>query len=145
MMPVSAPWRSSPDSSRRRKVCSVSVAAANSPATRSARRAWDPLPDTAPISEKAALTSVTVNIGCAAGGGNERKTAQPTPIWRCGSSPDSQETTIATKVGSGVARFSSSAMRTTLARRADAPATSNDVAATSISSTTQLYTAGDNC
>ena len=69
-------------------------------ATNSARRACEPLPDTAPIAERAASTPVTVRPGCTAAGGNDRKAAQPTPIWRCGSSPESHETTIATSLGS---------------------------------------------
>ena len=82
MIPASAPWRSSPPSSRTRKVCSVSVAAANNLPMSSARRAWDPLPDTAPISVKMALTPATVSDGSAAACGRERNDAQPTPIWR---------------------------------------------------------------
>ena len=54
--PTRAPCRSSPPSRRRRKVCSVSVAAANSPLTSSARRACDPFPATWPISLNAAST-----------------------------------------------------------------------------------------
>lgn len=60
----------------------MSVAAANIPATSSARRACEPLPDTAPISEKPASTPATVNVGCDAGAGRDRNDAQPTPIWR---------------------------------------------------------------
>ena len=100
MMPASAPWRSSPPSSRSRKVCSVSVAAAKSPARSSARRACDPVPDTAPMSAKVASTPVTVSTGCDAGGGRDRSDAQPTPIWRWRSSPDSHDTMIGTNSGS---------------------------------------------
>ena len=72
--------------------------------------------------------------------GIERKAAQPTPIWRWGSSPESQATTIATSAGSDLAWLSNSAIRAILARRAAEPPTSTEVVATSISSTTHLYT-----
>ena len=114
--------------------------AENNSASSSARRAWEPLPETAPISDRVASTPWTVRLGCAAAGGIERKAAQPTPIWRCGSSPESQATTIATSAGSDLAWPSNSAIRAILARRAAEPPTSTEVVATSISSTTHLYT-----
>ena len=80
----------------------------------SARRAWDPLPDTAPISAKVASTPATVSDGSGAACGRERSDAQPTPIWRCRSSPDSHDTMIATCSGSAAARRSNSAMCATL-------------------------------
>ena len=39
-------------------------------------------------------------MACSAGSGSERSAAQPTPIWRCGSSPDSHDTTTAMSSGS---------------------------------------------
>ena len=65
-------------------------------------------------------------------GGNERSAAQPTPICRCGSSPDSHDTTTATSLASPSvpARRSRSAMRAILASRADVAATSADASAT---------------
>ena len=112
----------------------------NNSATSSARRACEPLPATAPIAEKVASTPTTVRLGCAAAGGNDRKAAQPTPIWRCGSSPESHATTIATSAGSDLAWPSSSAIRAILASREAEPPTSTEVVATSISSTAHLYT-----
>ena len=86
--PSRAPCRSSPDSSRTRKYCSPSVAApSRSPISRR-RSAVDPLPASAPIRVNASSTSVRVSDACAAGGGASRSAAQPTPICRCGSSPD---------------------------------------------------------
>ena len=135
--PASAPWRSSPPSSRRRNVCSASVAAANRSATNAARRACEPLPAVAPISVNAASTSATVSVGTAAGGGSERSAAQPTPIWRCGSSPDSQDTmTAMPRVSlSRAASLSRWAIRVTFARRDDSAPTSAEVVTTSVSNT----------
>ena len=45
-----------------------------------------------PIRPNAASTSATVSDGSAAGAGWSRSAAQPTPIWRCVSSPDSHAT-----------------------------------------------------
>ncbi|EUA55947.1 hypothetical protein I550_4104 [Mycobacterium intracellulare 1956] len=135
MIPASAPWRSSPPSSRSRNVCSVSVAAANRVVRSAARRACAPLPDTAPISEKVASTAPTVSVAWEAGGGRERNAAQPTPIWRCRNSPDSQDTTIMTRAGSGAARASRSAMWATFLSRDDVLPTSVDAFATSRRST----------
>ena len=78
--PMSAPWRSSPPSSRRRNVCSASVAALKTALISSDLRAWEPLPATAPISVNAASTPRTVSDGSAAGAGSDLSAAQPTPI-----------------------------------------------------------------
>ena len=86
--PSSAPWRSSPDSSRTRKYCSLSVAAPSTSPMSRFRSAADPLPLCAPILLNASSTSPTVSDGVSAGGGADRSAAHPTPIWRCGSSPD---------------------------------------------------------
>ena len=139
--PSSAPWRSSPPSSRRRNVCSASVAWLNSPETSSARRACDPLPATVPISLNRASTSRTVSDGSVAGEGNERNAAQPTPICRCGSSPDSHDTTTATSFGSlcSPACRSRSAILAILASRAEEAPTSADAVATSSSCTTSAW------
>jgi len=117
----------------------VPVAAVNSPATRSARRACEPLPDTAPISEKRASTPATVNVGSEAGGGRDRNDAQPTQIWRWRSSPDCQETTIATVSGSAAARRNKPAMWAILLSRDDVPPTSIEVVATSRRSTKSAW------
>jgi hypothetical protein len=86
--PSSAPCRSSPDSSRTRNCCSSPVAAPiNSPTSR-LRACADPLPATAPMWLNASSTSVSVSEASDAGGGAERNAAHPTPICRCGSSPD---------------------------------------------------------
>ena len=86
--PSSAPWCSSPDSSRRRNACSLAVARPNSSSTSCLRVACEPLPDAAPIAVNAASTSVRVSVAVSAGGGAWRSVAQPTPICRWGSSPD---------------------------------------------------------
>ena len=138
MIPASAPWRSSPPSSRSRKACSVSVAAANRPATSSARRAWDPLPDTAPISEKVASTSATVSVGSAAA---RRPRPQRRPadadlaLPQLAGEPRHDDRD---QFGIGRGRRSSSAMWATLVSRDEVPPTLSDVLATSRRSTTQL-------
>src|ERR1700712_5379559 len=81
------------------------------------------------MSVNAASTPVTVSDGSGAGGGIERSAAQPTPICRCGSSPDSQDTTIAASPGSALR--STSAIRAVLASREDVPPTSAEAVATS--------------
>ena len=98
--PTRAPCRSSPPSRRRRKVCSTSVAAANSPGP--ARPGAPATPSRRPRRSRRTRRrrAATVSVGSCAAGGNERNAAHPTPIWRCGSSPDSQDTTTATSFGS---------------------------------------------
>ena len=86
--PSSAPWRSSPDSSPTRNRCSSAVARPNSSPTSALRAAAEPFPDTAPMAESAASTSLSDSDGAAAGANPSRSAAQPTPICRCGSSPD---------------------------------------------------------
>ena len=65
----------------------------------------------------AASTSATVSGGSAAGAGRSRSVAQPTPIWRWVSSPDSHAT--AAGVSAGPVSRSSSASRSTFALRAE--------------------------
>ncbi len=97
------------------------------------------------MSVNVACTPATVSVDRAAGGGRVRSDAQPTPIWRCGSSPESQETTIAATAGSGAVRVSRSAMRAILVSRDDVAPTSIDVATTSCRSTVaSLAWLGDN-
>ncbi|CFE42566.1 Uncharacterised protein [Mycobacterium tuberculosis] len=84
-----------------------------------------------PILERVASTPVTVNAGCGAGGGRDRNAAHPTPIWRCGSSPESHDTMIVTSCVSGAARCNRAAMRATLVSRDEVAATSIEVMATS--------------
>jgi hypothetical protein len=88
MTPSSAPWRSSPESRPYRKRCSSSVARPNSSLTSALRAAAEPFPATAPIAAKPASTSLKVSVGTSAGGNPSRSVAHPTPICRCGSSPD---------------------------------------------------------
>ncbi len=88
MTPSSAPWRSSPESRPNRNRCSSSVARPNSSLTSALRAAAEPFPETAPIAEKPASTSLSVSVGVSAGGNPSRSVAHPTPICRCGSSPD---------------------------------------------------------
>ena len=88
MTPSSAPWRSSPESRPYRNRCSSSVARPNSSLTSALRAAADPFPESAPIAEKPASTSLRVRVGVSAGGNPSRSVAHPTPICRCGSSPD---------------------------------------------------------
>jgi hypothetical protein len=86
--PSSAPWRSSPESRRIRKCCSSMVAAPITSSTSRFRSATEPGPSTAPISLKAASTPRTVSDGAAEAAGADRSDAHPTPICRCGSSPE---------------------------------------------------------
>jgi len=88
MTPSSAPWCSSPESRPNRNRCSSSVARPNSSLTSALRVAAEPFPETAPIAEKPASTSLSVSVGVSAGGNPSRSVAHPTPICRCGSSPD---------------------------------------------------------
>ena len=88
MTPSSAPWRSSPESRPNRNRCSSSVARPNSSLTSALRAAADPFPEIAPMAEKPESTSDRVSEGVAAGGNPSRSVAHPTPIRRCGSSPD---------------------------------------------------------
>ena len=136
MTPSRAPWRSSPDSSRTRKYCSSAVAALSSSPTSSLRAAADPLPASAPIRVNASSTAPTVSDGFSAGGGAARSAAQPTPICRWGSSPDSQATTIGASCGD--AERSAVASASILASRARVPATVRDTSASSASSTASL-------
>jgi hypothetical protein len=137
--PSSAPWRSSPPSSRIRKRCSPSVARPNRPASSRRRSAWEPGPDCRPISSKARSTSSSSSDGSAAGGGRSRSDAQPTPIWRWRSSPDRKAT--ATTTSSGPRRRRVAASRSTLARRAGVAATASEVSTISASSTTSIVPA----
>jgi len=86
--PSSAPCRSSPESRPYRNRCSVSVARSNNSLTSAFRAAVDPLPEIAPIAENPASTSLSVSVAAAAGANPPRNVAQPTPICRCGRSPD---------------------------------------------------------
>jgi hypothetical protein len=131
--PSSAPCRSSPDSSRTRKNCSSAVAAPNSSATSRLRSAADPFPATAPITVNAASTSAIVSDGACAAGGSDRSAAHPTPICRCGSSPDRYATTTGTSSGPASARAAASAA--TFPSRAGVSPTSRDTPATRSSST----------
>jgi len=131
--PSSAPWRSSPESSRTRKYCSSAVAAPMTASTSRFRSATEPGPTNAPISLKDASTPGTVSDGAAEGGGADRSAAHPTPICRCGSSPERYATTIGTS--SGPADWSADAIAAILANRPDDPATARDTSATSASST----------
>ena len=86
--PSSAPWRSSPESRPTRNRCSSAVARPNSSPTSALRAAAEPFPDTAPIALNPESTSDSVSVGACAGANPSRSAAQPTPICRCGSSPD---------------------------------------------------------
>ena len=134
--PSSAPWRSSPESSPIRNRCSAAVARPNSSATSRRRSACDPGPASRPIRSKAASTPATVRDGSGAGSGASRRAAQPTPIWRCRSSPERKATAGWTSPGSR--RRRQAASRSTLARRAELAATAADVSAISSSSTRPL-------
>jgi len=86
--PSSAPCRSSPDSRPNKNRCSSSVAALSSSPTSRLRSAVEPLPASDPMVVNALSTSPSDSDGSAAAGGASRSAAQPTPICRCGSSPD---------------------------------------------------------
>lgn len=79
--PASAPWRSSPVNSRRRKPASSSVALWSRSASSRLRSPADPLPVTACSSPIARSTSATVRLGPVAGSGWLPYTvAYPIPI-----------------------------------------------------------------
>ena len=139
--PSSAPWRSSPESRPTRNRCSPAVARPNSSPTSALRAAAEPFPDTAPIASNPELTSDKVSVGVSAGANPSRRAAQPTPICRCGSSPDRYAT--ATGTSSGPAARSAPASASILASRALVPATVRDTAAISVSSTRPLCPASD--
>ena len=143
--PSSAPWRSSPDSSARRKRCSRSVARPNRSASATRRAPCEPGPLSPPMCAQAASTSPTVSDGDAAGSGSSRSAAHPTPIWRWRSSPDRYATAIA--ASSGEASRSAPANASTFAPRALVAATVSETAARSASSTRQrrLQTRRDAC
>ena len=99
--PTSAPWRSSPPSRRRRNVCSVSVAAANRSVDEFGAPRLRSLPgNLADLAERGVDAAGRSATARPPADGSERSAAQPTPICRCGSSPDSQDTTTATSFGS---------------------------------------------
>ena len=131
--PSSAPWRSSPDSRPTRNRCSSAVARPNSSPTSALRAAAEPFPDTAPIALNPESTSDSVSVGACAGANPSRRAAQPTPICRCGSSPDRYATAIGTS--SGPASRSAAASVSIFASRALVPATARDTSAISLSST----------
>ena len=133
MTPSSAPWRSSPESRPTRNRCSSAVARPNNSPTSALRAAAEPFPDTAPIEPNPASTSDSVSVGACAGANPSRRAAQPTPIWRCGSSPDRYATAIGTS--SGPASRSAAASISIFASRALVPATARDTPAISLSST----------
>jgi hypothetical protein len=130
--PSSAPCRSSPESNPTRKRCSSAVARPNSSPTSALRAAAEPFPLTAPIAENPASTSLSESAGTTAAGNPSRSAAQPTPICRCGSSPDRYATAIGTS--SGPASRSAPASDSTLASRALVAPTSRDTSAISASS-----------
>ena len=131
--PSSAPCRSSPDSSPNKNRCSAAVARPNSSPTSALRAAAEPFPDTAPIAENAASTSARPSVGEAAAGNPSRRAAQPTPICRCGSSPDRYATAIGTS--SGPASRSAAASMSIFASRALVAPTACDTSAIRPSST----------
>ena len=133
MTPSSAPWRSSPESRPTRNRCSSAVARPNSSPTSALRAAAEPFPDTAPIALNPESTSDSVSVGACAGANPSRSAAQPTPICRCGSSPDRYATAIGTS--SGPASRSAAASVSIFASRALVPATARDTSAISLSST----------
>jgi hypothetical protein len=115
------------------KRCSSAVARPNSSPTSALRSAAEPFPLTAPITDNAASTSASPNDGTKAAGNPSRSAAQPTPICRCGSSPDRYATAIGTSPGP--ASRSAPASNSTLASRALVAPTSRDTSAIRPSST----------
>jgi hypothetical protein len=109
------------------------VARPNSSPTSTLRAAAEPFPPTAPIAENAASTSAKPSVGTEAAANPSRNTAQPTPICRCGSSPDRYATAIGTS--RGPASRSAAASMATFARRPLVAATACDTSAISASST----------
>ncbi|GLP83132.1 hypothetical protein TUM20984_45520 [Mycobacterium antarcticum] len=81
-------------------------------------------------------TSATASDHAAAGGGKDLSAAQPTPIWRCGSSPDNHETITATvRASSCPATLSRLAICITFVNRDEEVPTSTEALTTSISNT----------
>ncbi len=124
MTPSSAPWRSSPVSSRKRKSRSSAVARDNNERSSSERRRADPLPVVAANSPSAESTSPTVSRGDSAGAARSWDSVrQPTPMRPCVGVPVRKATAAASS--SAGAPVNSSARTSTLAlreRRAVRPA-----------------------
>ena len=84
----------------------------------------------------ASSTSATVSVGSGAGAGWSRSVAQPTPICRCVSSPDSHAT--AAGVSAGPVWRRSSASRWTLPPRAEVARTAVQASTSSRSSISRV-------
>ena len=108
-------------------------------AQRSAARACEPAPLSAPMRANAASTSASPSDGSPAGAGSSCSAAHPTPICRCRSSPDRNATAIA--ASSGEASRSASASAAILPPRALVALTVSEAAATSSSNTMREYAA----
>ena len=133
MTPSSAPCRSSPDTSDRRKTCSSAVAAPKSSATIRRRSPAEPVPAAPAARSRSRSTAATFSVDSAAAAGRSRSEAQPIPVRRCRSSPESHGTTIATS--SGPASCSATASSSTLASRRVVDDTARDTVTTSRRST----------
>ena len=107
----------SPSSRAVRNRCSSSVARASSSRTASRRAVCEPAPLSAPTRVNVSSTSATVSDGSAAGAGASRSAAQPTPICRWVSTPDSQATAAGVSAGSSRRSRSASTRDLAAARR----------------------------
>ena len=97
--PSSAPCRSSPDSSPTRNRCSAEVARPNSSPTSALRAAAEPFPATARSPRRPRPPRPDPARARPRAANPSRSAAQPTPICRCGSSPDRYATAIGTSSG----------------------------------------------
>ena len=84
----SAPWRTSPRSSRRSRSCSSAVARPSSRTSASRRACWLPLPPTAATAANPASTSSRVTVAVSAGGGGSASERHPMPVRRCRTCPE---------------------------------------------------------
>ncbi len=100
------------------------------PARSAARLPCEPAPDASAMSTRARSTSAIVSEGSPAAGGSEESDAQPTPMRRWRSSPESHATTARTSARSVARR--SAAMRFVFADREEVRAISADASATSM-------------
>ena len=136
--PSSAPWRTSPVSSRMRKSCSPDVALSNRLPNNSFRRLTEPAPEVTASSSSRLSTSATVHVGLAAACARAPESVrQPIPSRPCSVSPDSQATTARTSCGA--APRNRSAMARVFAFRERVAATAALVVTTSSRCIRQRY------
>src|SRR2546426_3182918 len=126
MIPSSAPWRSSPVSSRTRKSFSSVVAPANSVRSRALRDAAEPFPPVEARRASVASTSRIWRLDVSEEAVRAAwSVAQPTPSFAWRALPERYAITIS--ISSGAACRRSAARSSIFARREDVSVTSRDV------------------